>query len=622
MMKPIPCYIFFISFCLLVTSCRYDEKRIVHQPVSPPPELQTTAPQNNSYNEQVYKKDLGTALPSPIYNGSEKVFDREDLLVQQCELPSMEYVNDRIFEYGRKLERWKDLDGKAVVRELDESDSEEMVLCFRELQKVLNGYSRLHEELLQQEFTIDSDSISRKEILYLQQRDVTFLESSCGRLLSPDDDKSAGWVEREEEADLPQLETLIERYSSNGEHENVIQVWQQIPVSQVDRVHLSTRILYGNALMYLHQNKEAALVYQDIVDHMSASNEQATDIMSLRKVLADLYTASRNYEEAHNQYLEISKDYKNLSSTEEWAMLQTSILERSGEGGSELEDYADILRDYLGYDPAKDGEKLIWQADEFLEKYPYSPVASNVDLIKAATVTAADSWFEKFIADVDLLASEKRYQDALVKLETLSPATIGNEKQQFLRAKTEDLTLAEAVHLETVKIEKMQELQRKWNEGLLKVADNLYDEAIEVFTAMLDTEYGVKANDKIAEVSLLAARADRRSAADIFLRFTKTTDLESRKKLLIECRRRLMDILVKYPNVEITDKVLGNIKRVEQEMNTVDPDLIRQSEMVDEADDGAPNASMLDNSLLAPQPQGNSSVLQESAIPIEENILR
>jgi len=104
-----------------------------------------------------------------------------------------------------------------------------------------------------------------------------------------------------------------------------------------------------------------------------------------------------------------------------------------------------------------------------------------------------------------------------------------------------------------------------------------YDKAIEIFTPLLETEYAVKVEKKIAEASLLAAEAERRAAADVFIRFTKAPDLESKKKLLVESRQRLLDILVKYPGVEVTDKVLGNIKRVETEMNAIDPALIQQS---------------------------------------------
>jgi hypothetical protein len=120
----------------------------------------------------------------------------------------------------------------------------------------------------------------------------------------------------------------------------------------------------------------------------------------------------------------------------------------------------------------------------------------------------------------------------------------------------------------------MQELQRTWNDGMLRAEAEDYAGAIEIFTTLLDSEFGARATEKIKELSLKAAMIERRKAADLFIRFSKTTDIESKKRLLVESRRVLKDILVKYPEVEIADKVVGNINRVEQEMNVLDPQLL------------------------------------------------
>jgi len=312
---------------------------------------------------------------------------------------------------------------------------------------------------------------------------------------------------------------------------------------------------------------------------MSASNDQRTDILSLRKILADLYAASGNYDKAEKQYREISKDYSDLAQIEDWATLQLSILERSEPGSPELKEYSSLLRNYLGYSPQRDGYKLVWQSDKFLEDYPYSPVSSNVDIIKNSTLAKADNWLQLFLDEVDTMAEEERFQDALLKLETLQEDILSGEKLIEIRKKSDDLILAEAVSRETKKIEKIQAQQRQWNDALLLVDKGEYDESIEILTTMLDTDYAVKADNKIREVSLLAARTERRKAADLFIRFKKATDIESKKKLLMESRRRLIDILIKYPDVGITEKVMGNIKRVEQEMNSIDPMLISQSNL-------------------------------------------
>jgi tetratricopeptide (TPR) repeat protein len=565
---------------LLFTACSYDKKRIVT-----PNNTSMTQEQGLETSESIESKSILQPPPLGAPSGEHYVTDvgiddYPGVVGSQLVLPDMQYVKDRIFEYGRKLDRWKELDEQAVVVELDEAESEEMVRCFRDLQKVLNGYNRIQGALLRQDFMDSSQLISSSEVMELEQRDISFLESGCGHLLKGGPEEGAGWAQREEQADLPQIETLIERYAGSEEYEEVVQVWQQIPDNQLDRVHLNTRISYGNALMALHQEAEAAKVYQQIVDQMSASDDQRTDILSLRRVLADLYAASGDYKKAEKQYNEISNDYKSLASIESWGILQLSILERSEPGSPELEEYSSLLRNYLGFTPQRDGYKLVWQADQFLADYPYSAVASNIDIIRESAKNKADDWLASFLAEVDVLAAEERFQDALLKMETLQEDILSGEKLIEIRKKSDDLTLAEAVNRETKKIEKMQALQREWNDALLLIDKGDYDEAIELLTTMLDSEYGLKADGKIAEASLLSARAERRKAADLFIRFTKTTDRESQKKLLIDSRRHLVDILVKYPDVGITDKVMGNIERVEKEMNTLDPNLLAQAELV------------------------------------------
>jgi len=457
-----------------------------------------------------------------------------------------------------------------------------MVACFQDLHKILNGYSRLREILLQQVSMPAGESISAKEIYDLQQSDITFLDGFCGQVVAADDAKDTGWIKSDDSGKLPPVEAMIAQHAANGEFEELVQVWKQMPEAMAARVQLNTRILYGDALMALRQQEEAANVFRQMVDQMVSPGGQAADLLSLRKILADLYVASGNYKDAEAQYLEISKEYKAMASIEEWAILQRSILERSEQGGPELKEYSDILKNYLGFNPAKDGYTVVWQADKFLQTYPYSPVASNVDFIRTSAREQADKWSKTVLVEADELAGQKRYQEALGKLETVPSTIVNPDTQQQIVKKTGDLALAEKLESETAKLEKAQELDRRWNEGVRLMEGGQYDKAIETFTPMLETDYSTKADKKIAEASLQAAEAERRNAADIFIRFTKAPDVESKKKLLIESRRRLLDILVKYPGVEITDKILGNIKRVEKEMNAIDPELVKQSGRVGE----------------------------------------
>lgn len=534
--------------------------------------------------------------------------EQDDTIVEEdieVTLPSMVYVNDRIFEYGRKLDNWKELDSKSVGMELNEDDAAKMVRCFRRLQNVLNGYSELRSKMLQAQQISTADQISGADLFQLQTADIEFLEDGCGKLVSGVEDQSAGWNKREEGADLSKLETLIDRYDESREYEEVIQVWLQIPPFQISRVQVKAKVKYANALMYLHQEEKATEVYREVVDQMSDSDEQATDLVSLRKILADLYTAAGNYKSAKVQYQKISEDYQNLGRLEEWSKLQLSILDRSLDDSPELTQYSSMIRNYLGFIPEQDGYKIVWQADKFLSNYPYSPVASNVDFIRESAMLRADQWFNSFIGAVDSLSAEKKFNEALELLETMPTEIIDADKQLQVRGKNEELLLASAVEKETDKMALIQELQHQWNNGMLLVKAGRYDEAIDVFTNLLESEYGVKAENKIKEISLQAAKADRKKAAGLFIRFTKTTDLESRKKLLIESRQLLRDILVKYPDAEITSKVKGNIERVEQEMNLIDPNLINLAdqetqEIVVDGVENAFNSTFIEAEPVAP----------------------
>ena len=292
--------------------------------------------------------------------------------------------------------------------------------------------------------------------------------------------------------------------------------WQKMSPSQLGRVNLRSKIHYGNALIHLNQQAKAAEMYQQVVDQMSVSDDQATDLVSLRKVLADLYMATGNSRAAAIQYQKISEDYQNIGRIEEWSKLQLSALDRSAEAGPEMREYSSLLRNYLGFVPEEDGYKVLWQAEKFLEQYPYSPVSSNVEAIKEHVKAAADKWFDGFMAGVEKLSGEKKFKEAKEKLETIPANILDPDKQLVVKSKNDELLLGEAVDQETDRMAQIQDLQDQWNRGMLLAGEEKFEEAIAVFAGLLHSEYSAKAQEKIKELSLAAAQADRKKAADLF----------------------------------------------------------------------------------------------------------
>ena len=485
------------------------------------------------------------------------------------------FVNDRIIFYQKKLEDWKQVDQQAAIGNLDAEQTQTMVNCFRDLQTVLGGYQNLHNQIFEKSGGPDQPSM--EQIISLQRQDIAFLESRCARFLDTTAGEVGGAMSSQGVAPSKIEQQIMDLYQA-GDYEQVVQAWSSLSSYQKDGVGRDTALAYGNALIHLDEPAQAAESYQRLVDSMAAGEERGADLLSLRRRLGDLYAAAGNFFAAEAQYEQLVKEYSEIGKVEDWANLQLSMLERSMKGSPELTDYSELLRGYLRFIPSRDGYSVVYKAEQFLQQYPYSPVSPNVDIIKDETRGAADRWFNENLAEADRLVGNKQFEEAITLLQSFPQDKLSPENLLKLKEKLDSLVLAEAVERETEKIEKMQALQSTWNEGAAYAESGDYDEAIAVFSQLQGTEYATRAQERIAELSLTAAKNERRRAADLFVRSMKTDDLENRKQLLVESRQVLKDILAKYPEVEVADKVEGNIRTVEMRMNELDPMLLPQLE--------------------------------------------
>lgn len=508
---------------------------------------------------------------APITEANLELSDESSKEVEQPTIAvNEEFVDSRLEVYGKRLERWKIIDANSLEQNLSLEQSDEIVNCFKGLQKVLNGYSLLKTSLLSSNPNATMDNGT---ILNIQENDITFSESSCGQMLTPVKQSKMTASNGTAPTGLGKIESQIKSFSRQLDFENVLQTWESIPKDQRDMLNLETKVLHAQALANLQQDENSARAYEKIIKSLTLEGKN-TDIISLRKDIADLYTASNNYEKATEQYKLINDDYLKTTKIKDWSNLQLSILKRSGTDAKELEAYSKLLKDYLSFVPATDGYKIVQDSDAFLKKYPYTPVASNVDIIKQESTIVADKWYGNLENKVQEFKDNNEYEAAINYLQAIPLSLFDPEKAASITKQIEELLLADAIDRETNRMSKMQDMQKTWNNGQLLVNAERNDEAIEVFKSLIGTDYNDKALDKIDEITLLSAKTDRRKAANAFIRYTKTDVLESQEKLLTESRKILNDIVKKYPNVEIIDKVKRNIERVELEMNKVNPSLL------------------------------------------------
>lgn len=509
--------------------------------------------------------------PVVVYDSSQETQKKEGE-----NLVSIYFVEERLQAYQRKLEKWKEYDNQSSVLNLDREATEQMIGCFRDLQKMINGYGKLRNMLVGSEQASLFRDMSPVEIQALQESDVRLLESPCGRLLEGDQGMDA-FLKPGVDEDPAKLESLIKQSFRNKEYEQVVQLWLEISEEKMSQITVQTKLVYGKSLMFLHQEQKAALVYEQAIRDIRQND--MPDILGLHKALANIYMASGNYPAAAGQYRKILENYNEVLQSREWAEQQQAILKNPELGDRALKEYSAILRNYLGYIPSQDGYKPVWQAEQFLKKYPESPVMTNVDQIKSKLHLKAEMWFKKLIADIEALQLQENYRDGLVLLETIPRDIIGPDQIQLIEKKNMELTSAEEAVRESLMVEKMQALKDRWEQILSLVDNDEYDEAIVQLHSLEHTEYAEKVAAKLSEVSLLAAKKNRQEAARLFIQAAGSADSEEKKKNLLESHQLLMAITLKYPEARIIDKVVDNMRTVEAEIDKLDPTLVEWSRM-------------------------------------------
>ena len=75
----------------------------------------------------------------------------------------------------------------------------------------------------------------------------------------------------------------------------------------------------------------------------------------------------------------------------------------------------------------------------------------------------------------------------------------------------------------------------------------------------------------------------RKDAASLFIRAGKTSDYEKKRELLVSSYGMLTEILVRYPQTDLLDKVNQNISILEEQIKKFDPALL------DELQDKSPS---------------------------------
>ena len=514
-------------------------------------------------------------------------------------MPALARINGRIKAYEKKVQSWQDLNSRMVFSSQSPEQMNQLSACRLQATGLLADYNRLHDQLLNDQSIDSSRWLVSRTLPPVEKRDIAYLEGDCTQLLLGSGVSSAA---ASRVAETGPFEAGMAAALTAGDYDRVISDYQSMSFAPGEQPGFQASYSYGVALMKSGREQEAHQAFNSLLARIHEQDQGQLEF-KLLQLLGDLEFGLRNYSGARGRYEEIERVYGEQGGQTDWARQQLAALDSADMYAEEIGTYAALLLSYLAYDPQRDGFTVVQQAQAFQQRYPVSVIRANVIELTGKADEDAEKWFAGLLERVDMLSAEQKNQEALLLIERVPSDILPLDKQAILKLKKEALAVSSPVdsaETDTIQEEILQTtgstefvvtpepgqtvepdntadghvsvtaLQQTWDLGIANMQAKEYDKAIEIFTGLLNTSYGTRAGLQIEEASRLAARDDRKKAAELFVRANSATDSGTRRELLLSSRVLLEDILRKYPQAGLEEKVRRNLSRIDQELATIE----------------------------------------------------
>jgi predicted metal-dependent hydrolase len=497
----------------------------------------------------------------------------------------IQFIQLRLDEYEHRFESWLEISELKQEGDLTEELTASETECVQRLERILSGYGLLLERMLWSD-SVPLDRIATLDLNKMQQLDIAFLESGCDELLVMD---IAPQYEFTPEAE-PKLSFAAaqEVIISSVEQETYLEAllsYEHLARDFPDQEpSLSTRMSYGLALQYTGQIKAAARHFKNMYE----SGDLSVSPLSLQREIADLLLASGNVAAAESYYERVLFGHELIGAEKTWAGEQLAFLRSVDAESEDMVAYMALLREFQMYDYRIDAPRLNEAIDVFATQYTGSPVAVSALRLKTFAKDQLKSWFSRQLARVDSLVAEKKFAEATEILNSMTRYYFPVELQAVLQETYYEVSQSEIQEMETLRHIQEVELTEQWAAATKLLDSQRYDSAISAFTALMDTEYELQAKMKMTEAANQAAGKMRKEAASLFVRAGRTPDPEQKKELLMASHRILTEILDKYPQTDLLDKVHQNIAILEGQIQRFDPTLLEELQQENSAEPSGP----------------------------------
>ncbi len=485
----------------------------------------------------------------------------------------MGFVQQRFYQYQIKLDQWLNISEIDEAGKLAGELSKQGIECVQLLERILTGYSLLLDRMQQNE-TVPVDKTATVDPKRMQQLDISFLESRCSEILTKDTPAEHELTAGEElQPSFNEAQRIIISHVNNGDYQEAILEYSNLSQNYPEqKPTIFTQLSYGFALQYSGQVEAAARHFSK----MLASGDLSVEPLSLQLEIADLLLASGNFAAAESHYESFILAHKSIEAEKSWAMEQLAFLRSASPESDDMLAYTNLLREFQIYDYRIHSVALNEKINTFTSEHAGKPLADKALRLKTFTIEQLNSWFGRQLVKIDFLVAGKNYTEAIDILKNMTRYYLPADLQAIVQKTYYEVAQAELQETENQQLIQEMELTEQWDAAVLLMDSQRFDEAIFAFEALMGTKYEEKATTKIVEAANLGAGQMRKEAASLFIRAGKTPDFEEKKVLLLDSYKMLNEIVFKFPQTDLLDKVHQNIAILEEQIRKIDPALLEE----------------------------------------------
>jgi len=580
-------------FLSLLSACSFGNKVIAVPPVVPDDDLFVLPEKEIVVLQHAQEVEEEILSPQAAAAAPKKERDAEALLDSDTSLPNKppqsvtlskamvgpelnsEYIRSRLSRYKGDLLAWNAVAGRGQMLAGEEPPSEWRT-CIQGTRGMVAGYQRLWE--LSQSGRDRGQSFGAA--WGLLRRDIKLLEGGCELLL-----KEAAAELRDSSAavgsrNVRQMERLVGDYMVRGEYGKAIASYENIlSMHPLSEIAFPLRRQYAKALIYVGRLRDASDVMRELLLSQGVLDPGKSLAVVGRKWrdvgdYADLLFVLGDERGAKELYLRLDDNIAIMERQNDWVAGQLHFLTDYGDNPEIYADYIDMLASFLSSDGRGGSQKLQQSYNEFTEKYEEFALLSGARRIMRRSEEQTRRWARERLEEVYRLLSEDDFAAAETVIAELGelPDDMAAEVEKAVARIASD---RQDERLRRKVLEK-EELAKRWQEAEDLLAAKEYEAAIAAFRPLINSKHQRQAESKMAQAVDALALSKRRQAANLFLQAQQTQEIADKKELLRDSRMILLDILRRYPDIELADKIRRNLTVLDRQIYNFDPDFLEE----------------------------------------------